>query len=313
LFDGTPQQTLRAFASRRAAKILPSYVFVIAILTGLGLAKFSSSGDELKEIARHLLFIHTFWDESYGSINGVLWSLAIEVQFYVVFPAIAWAAMRRPASTFVAMAVVANAYRLAVVGHYDVVHQMDQLPGTLDLFGGGMLAAYLFRRLAVRAPRLAARRLLWTLVALGGFSAFAAIVESAFAARVLEGWPMNWHVYGRPALVAAFLAMTLGSLFAFRTWQQLLANRALVFLAAISYNLYLWHQPVARALLAARLPPWSGASEHADAAWGLAYSVWSFVAATAVAALVTFAVERPLLRLPRRRHAFAAGPARRTV
>jgi peptidoglycan/LPS O-acetylase OafA/YrhL len=295
-FDERPKQGLRTYAYRRIVKILPSYVFAIAALIALGWATFDSPLDEVKQIVLHLLFIHTFWDGSYGSINGVLWSLATEVQFYIVFPLVAWAALRRPWPTFVALAVVANVYRLAVAHQYDVVHEMDQLPGVLDLFGAGMLGAYLFRACDVRAPRLARRRALWTGVAVLGCAAFVAILFSDFNARMLPGWPMNWHVYGRPVLCVAFLAITLGSLFAIPLWQRALGNPVLVFLSTISYNLYLWHQPVARALLVAHLPPWIGASEHDDPVWGLHYSFVAFAAGLVVATAVTFAVERPLLR-----------------
>ena len=296
LFDGKPRQSLATFAYRRAIKILPSYVFVIAVSIAVGWATFASPLDEVKQIVLHLLFIHTFWDQSYGSINGVLWSLATEVQFYVLFPFVCWAVLRRPWLTFGAMIVIANAYRLAVANNYDVVHQMDQLPGTLDLFAGGMLAAYLYRLIGTRAPALAARRVLWTLVAAGGSVAFYAILQGDFNARQIVGWPENWIVYGRPELVVAFFTLALGSLFAFPLWQRALANRLLVFLSAISYNLYLWHQPVARALLLAHLPPWMGHNETSDPHWGLAYSFLSMGAAVAVAALVTYGFERPLMQ-----------------
>jgi peptidoglycan/LPS O-acetylase OafA/YrhL len=296
LFDGKPKQTLATFAYRRAIKILPSYLFAIAVLIATGIAKFDSPGDEVKALVTHLLFIHTFWPDSYGSINGVLWSLAVEVQFYLIFPLVCWAALRRPWWTFGAIAVGANVYRLAVAPNYNVPYLMDQLPGTLDLFGGGMLAAYLFRLVAVRAPRLASRRTLWTAVALAGSLAFYEVLQSSFRARLFEGWPQNWHVYGRPLMVAAFIVMTLGSLFAFPAWQRLVANPPLVFLSGISYNLYLWHQPVARTLYLAHLPPWVGASEHEDPHWGLLYSFVVFAVAIAVASAVTYAIERPLLR-----------------
>jgi peptidoglycan/LPS O-acetylase OafA/YrhL len=295
-FDGKPEQTLATFAYRRAVKILPSYVLAIALFSGFGWATYASLGDEVKQIALHLLFIHTFWYESYGSINGVLWSLAVEVQFYVAFPLIAWAALRRPWLTFAAMAILANAFRLIVQHNYDVVHQMDQLPGTLDLFGSGMLAAYVFRLVAVRAPRLAARRSVWTSLALAGFVGLWAILQSDFQARVLDGWPQNWHVYGNPLMTLDFIAIALGSLFAFPLWQRVLANPGLTFLSAISYNLYLWHQAVARALLAAHVPPWTGASEHSDPHWGFAYSFVAFAAAVSVATVVTYAFERPIMR-----------------
>jgi peptidoglycan/LPS O-acetylase OafA/YrhL len=297
-FDGAPPQGIGTFAYRRFIKIVPSYLLAIAAFVALGWATFASPADEVTQIVRHLLFVHTFWNDSYGSINGVLWSLAVEVQFYLIFPALAWAALRRPFSTFLAIAVVANAYRIAVSPQYDAVHLMDQLPGALDLFGGGMLAAYAYRAIAVRAPRVAAWRAAWTALALAGFAGFYAVLQDAFAARLVpgSGWPVTWHAHGNAELVLAFLALTLGSLFAFPLWQRLLANPALTFLSAISYNLYLWHAAVAHALVAARLPPWAGSNGHADPRWGLAFSFVATASAIAVATLVTYAFEHPLLR-----------------
>ena len=82
--------SLAAFAYRRALKIVPSYVFAIAAMSALGLAHFASPAEAAREIALHLLFIHVWFTDSYGSINGVLWSIAVEVQFYVVFTLLAW-------------------------------------------------------------------------------------------------------------------------------------------------------------------------------------------------------------------------------
>jgi peptidoglycan/LPS O-acetylase OafA/YrhL len=296
LFDGRPRQRLGVFAYRRFIKIVPSYVFAIALIIGFGWAKFDSAGDEFTAIARHLLFIHTFWDDSYGSINGVLWSLGTEVQFYVIFPLVCAAAMRKPLSTCAALALVALVYRVFVASDSDVVYRISRLPGTLDLFGSGMLCAYAYRRIATRAPQLAARRLVWTLVALAGFGAFAALLGGVFQARLFPGWPSAWLVYGRSGFAGAFFVATLGSLFAVPLWQRILGNRLLVFLASISYNLYLWHQPVANALLVARIPSWSAGEAHDDPVWGLRFTVVAIAAGVAVATLVTFAVERPLMR-----------------
>jgi peptidoglycan/LPS O-acetylase OafA/YrhL len=296
LFDVGPPQRLGVFAYRRFVKIVPSYVFAIALIIGFGWAKFDSAGDEFKAIALHLLFIHTFWDDSYGSINGVLWSLATEVQFYVIFPAVCAAALRKPLLTFAALAILAAGYRVAVAGDPDVVYRISRLPGALDLFGSGMLCAYAYRRIATRSPRLAGRRSVWTLVALAGFGAFAALLGSVFDARLFPGWPSAWLVYGRSGFAAAFFVATLGTLFAVPLWQRILGNRLLVFFASISYNLYLWHQPVANALLVARIPAWAGGAAHDDPVWGLKFSLVAIAAGVAVATLVTFAIERPLMR-----------------
>lgn len=300
LFDGRPLQSVRTFALRRVQKIVPSYVVCMALLIALGMSGIGSFAEGVKQVGLHVLFIHTWFPDSYGSIDGVLWSLAVEVQFYVLFPALCWAAMRFPLATFAAMALTANAYRFAVLHKHDVGFWFDQLPGTLDLFAAGMLAAYLYRAICVRRPRLAALRLPWTLAALAGFALFFVVLHAAFDVRYEPNWPWETFKWGRATLCLAFVAATLGSLLAFPLWQRVLGNPVLAYLSVISYNLYLWHQPVARFLRERHLPPWTGASEHADPAWPLPYSLAAFAAMLAVATFFTYALERPILNWRRR-------------
>ncbi len=287
---------LRDFAYRRALKIVPSYVFAIVAMSALGLAHFASTGEAVREIVRHLLFIHVWFPESYGSINGVLWSLGVEVQFYVLFPLVAWCAIRRPVATFATLALVANAYRFGVRNAFDVGHLMNQLPGTLDLFGAGMLSAYGYRMLATKAPRFVERRALWSLASLAGFLLIWLIMSGAFAARLEPEWPYHWLATGRPLLTFALPLATVGALFAWPAWQRVLANPVLVFLSLISYNLYLWHAAVVRALFEAHVPAWRGSDAHGDPGWALGFTGVAFMAAVGVASLLTYALERPWLR-----------------
>jgi peptidoglycan/LPS O-acetylase OafA/YrhL len=271
-------------------------VFAIFAMTALGLAHFGSFGEAFREIVLHLLFIHIWFPQSFGTINGVLWSLGVEVQFYVLFPAIAWCALRRPFATFAALALVANLYRFGVRNAFDAPHLMNQLPGTLDLFGAGMLAAYGHRLLEERAPLLVRRRALWTLVSFGGFALFAIVIQGAFDARQQPDWPYHWDAAGRPLLTLAFPLATVGALFAWPAWQRVLANPVLVFLSLVSYNLYLWHVAVLRALLDAHIPGWKGVDPHGDPVWALEFTFVAFAAALIVATVITYALERPLLR-----------------
>ena len=96
---GTAPPGWRHFASRRSIKIVPSYVLSIAVLIAVGYAHFSSPSQAFGAIATHLLFVHTWFASTYGSINGVLWTRAVEVQFYLLFPLIWFCFNRTPALT----------------------------------------------------------------------------------------------------------------------------------------------------------------------------------------------------------------------
>ncbi len=88
-----------------------------------------------------------------------------------------------------------------------------------------------------------------------------------------------------------------------RGFQLVLANRALLFMAAISYNLYLWHQPIAQELLKLHIPPFAGPDSppHNDTHWMLVYPLVVLPVAVGISALITYGFEQPILRLGKRR------------
>jgi peptidoglycan/LPS O-acetylase OafA/YrhL len=106
-----------------------------------------------------------------------------------------------------------------------------------------------------------------------------------------------WHSDHRLVFGAVVAVMTLASLFARPAWRGLVGNPILVWFSLISYNLYMWHVPVKAQCAQTGFPcssmpaPWS-----VDPNWNEHY-FWSYVLiSVAIATLVTFGVERPLLR-----------------
>jgi peptidoglycan/LPS O-acetylase OafA/YrhL len=295
-----PAPSWATFAQRRFFKIVPSYVLSIAIAIAIGYAATQGNGAPLGiAIVTHLLFIHTWWDSTFGSLNGVLWTLAVEVEFYAIFPLVWQFFKRAPWATTGAMLAVAYAWRkwLAVCCYSTLFPPWEQnLPGYLGIFALGMLSAHVWVRYgdAMRATR--ARRALATLVGVGGLLWLVALQHDVYGWRSIDQWVGAWDVAHRPLLGLAFCAAALGSLAAASWWKRSLANPVLIFLAAVSYNLYLYHQMIARELLAHRIPNFTGTDQHADPYWGPVFNVVAFAAAIAFAALVTYGFERPILR-----------------
>jgi peptidoglycan/LPS O-acetylase OafA/YrhL len=297
LFDGAPRQSIRTFAYRRVLKIVPSYYLAIALMIALGFAHFDSHDDAVRQIFAHLGFVQNVWSQTWGGIDGVMWSLATEVQFYVVFPAICWCAMRRPLVTFALLIALGDAYRFFVVAHSSlIVYDIDKLPGAIDLFASGMLAAWAYRAIAVRAPKLAARRTLWTSLALVGSFACYALLAYQFGRRYDDGWLYTWKATFRPCFDLALLPVTLGSLLGFSWWRRVLGNPVMTFLSLISYNLYLWHQPLALALFARRPLPYHGSDPKQDHLWGLEFMALAALVSIAVAWAITRFFEQPILQ-----------------
>ena len=97
------------------------------------------------------------------------------------------------------------------------------------------------------------------------------------------------------ALGALFL---IGGSFASAWFQFLFSNRAVRFLAGISYNFYIWHAHVALRLRAWHIPPYESEMPQSagEQPWQQLYTYLCFIAALAVAAAVTYLWERPMNR-----------------
>lgn len=295
MLEGKARQTLRTYAYRRAIKILPSYWLLIAILA-LTILPWGNPATPW-HVFTHLAFIHTLYHATYGSIAGVLWSLGVEVQFYLVFPLIAAAFMRRPLWTYAALACISLAYRLwtAQVHRDDYHFWLNQMPGFLDLFGAGMLAAYLY---VLGRSKLDWQRYgrIATLVAIGASSTVAAMVYHLYMIRYGNNAIYDWQVVYRTAFGLGLTAVTVGSLFAARWWQLLLGNPVLLFLSAVSYNMYLWHQILMLGLHDRRIPPYATLDAHDDGPWKWVFTAIAIPVVIAVSAALTFGFERPFLR-----------------
>ncbi|MDQ2681117.1 MAG: acyltransferase [Candidatus Eremiobacteraeota bacterium] len=299
-FEDRPAPSWGHFAYRRAIKIVPSYLLSLVIVFAIGYAHYSSFGAAIKPIVTHLLFIHTWFGDTYGSLNGVLWTLAVEVEFYVIFPLICWAFLRRPLVTFAVMVAIAIAWRVyashcCFTGSFALM--LENLPGYIDIFACGMLASYGFVRFRDR-PTSRTIEVGATLSAIAGFAALLILMQNLWSVRTADQWSEVWQIYNRTLLGITFAVIGFASLFAMSWWKRALGNPILVFFSLISYNLYIYHQVIARELLTWHLPPYTTPNPRYDPHWQLLFSLIAFPATIAFAALITYGFERPLLKLP---------------
>jgi peptidoglycan/LPS O-acetylase OafA/YrhL len=302
---GTPAHTWGHFYWRRFVKIVPSYVLCIVAMIAFGYQTYPDLASAVKDVGIHLLFVHTWFASTYGSINAALWSLAVEVQFYALFPLIALLFVRRPLLTAIALFALANAWRVwcMLSPHTYYEQKLAQLPGYVDFFAAGMLGAWICASIAAHRPHLAERRVWFSLLMVAGFAAFWLLAKNCYDHRYDPEWPQLWVVEWRSALALVCLAIAVGAVFAARRLQLALANPVLLFLALISYDLYLFHPGIAHGLLVAGVPPHATADPHDDRTWQHVYWLVAIPAMLIAATAITYGFERPLLRLrPPRLH-----------
>ncbi len=243
-----PRPSLGTFWLRRVLRILPAHYAQIAVylvLAALGIGAWPS----LAQLAGNLVLWFNFGRLSPAPMNPVTYTLPIEFCFYLLIPLLALALRPRWWIALLVFAIVATqAYRhlmFGLVAHADIptrVIALEQLPGRLDQFVFGMLAAFAYTKCAV-SGRLPSTRLSDALFGLGLVAVAGMVVAiHAGSPTYWDGSPLlfSWHGIVGAAVALMLFAAAAGSPLA----RTLFGNRALRHVGIVSFGLYLWHYPL---------------------------------------------------------------------
>lgn len=240
-----------AFFSRRVARIVPLHyltmlVFVVFISPELLFTNFWVN------LSSHLLFVHNLNLNLHGAINGSNWSLATEMQFYVLMLLLApWIRIGRWWAIAAVFIGTAWAWRYGVtvfvqpssqLGPFPVFVAATQLPGMLDEFVAGLLLARLVR------SELGKKMLGGGVSVQVVLFALAVIVVSVTLLiywRYASFWnyPLMVTMW-RSLLALAFALVLLFAISIKVTGVPRKLLSPLFYLGTISYGIYLWHLPV---------------------------------------------------------------------
>ena len=301
---GTPVPGVKRFYWNRLVRIVPSYlvsVLVALFLVALPGGEYQSAAARNKDILTHLTFTFTFFRETYlyTPLNGVLWTIAIEMQFYLIFPLLAKAVRKRPAFTLCAMAAAGLLFRLVMRrATSDLAIWINQLPAFLDVYAVGILGAMLYVRLRKRLEASTPKGALHRSVAV--LSAVLFATGCWFLTSILHTQTENglmgagqlrlsqWSL--RLPLAATMLLLMLSASFMPRFLQKLLDNRLMRFLSAISMNLYIWHQLIGAQIAKNMFPT----TLHNDLQLQRAFTLMCYAVSILAAMAATYGLEKPV-------------------
>jgi len=255
------------FYAHRIKRIFPALILVLAACYAFGW--FALLPDEYKQLGKHMAagagFVQNFviWKEAgyFDTASELkplmhLWSLAIEEQFYLLYPVLIWGAWRMGLNVLTVVILLGLlSFGLNVGGIEKEAIKTFFLPQTRfwELLAGSVLAYVqlykpapfaawlkrsLFHPLVFKQPPAAQRREAVLNNLLSGFGLFL-IVLAVFGLHKGKLFPGWWALF--PVLGACLLILA-GP----QAWvnRKILANRLMVFVGLISYPLYLWHWPI---------------------------------------------------------------------
>jgi peptidoglycan/LPS O-acetylase OafA/YrhL len=222
----------RRFYVRRALRILPAYVAVLALAWATGFVTPNYIGVCLLFLANMpgLLLHHGYL------FYGPLWSLAVEEQFYLMWPAL-YRKLGRPGMLVLSLSLVALCPLLRALAFMHLIHTGDPLSKTwmvADNLALGALLAVLLRLPGVTVRHVAA--LGWTFLLVGSAGLAALFhLDRMGTADVLR------NSVGLTCFLLLCGAAVVAALCVFRSPTPSPALRLFVFFGEISYCLYLVH------------------------------------------------------------------------
>lgn len=230
------------FVADRFLRIAPPYYASFA-LTALSYALFAPAAWIPALAWWSLVFLQVFDFQWFIAINPAFWSLAVELQFYLLLPLLARPFRERwwPAAlaACVAVSIAYRAVMFDVGGAFGIQWETFTLPSFLGHFGAGLAIARI--RLLSRPIGSGVRRatfLAGLVLALAPALLWIPAGETLFSGI---SWPGD--VLVRPLAAGGFALVVLAT--ASGGWvAKALAWRPLEWLGAISYSLYLIHIPV---------------------------------------------------------------------
>ena len=239
------------FYAKRSRRIFPALIFVLVV--GLIIGALFLTPREFKEMGKSAFFGSVFF-ENFKLARGAdyfdlsiarnaymhLWSLGVEEQFYLVFPAIVFVAWKWLKGRILGVLLLMVGLSLATGLYYQPISDSKAYFWPHCRFwqlGAGVLLAYVHYRATDTNTYGAIRRFFERNGTFFSLAASAGLVAILFTyGSVTDAYPGVWAIF--PTLCAVFLIAS-GK----EAWfnKAVLSRSSMVYVGWLSYPIYLWH------------------------------------------------------------------------
>lgn len=242
---GEGQFTFTKFYGRRARRILPALMLMLVVVTIPCMVlllpdELVKYGQNLIESVFFSLNIFLWRDMGYFDLTANqrpllhLWSLAVEEQFYVLWPLLLWVMHRLKARAYIGVAVIAILVASLALSQWTTVHA----PGAaFYLSPSRAWELMLGAALSLPAAMPLRSRLLAETAAACGLALIGYAIFAFDSATQFPGLNALFPCVGTALIIQAGKDQR-------TVVSSLFASRPFVAVGLISYSLYLWHWPL---------------------------------------------------------------------
>lgn len=242
--------SLREFYAHRAKRILPALIAVLLICYVWGWLALTPP--EFSQLAKHIAggagFVQNaiLWNESgyFDTASELkplmhLWSLAIEEQFYLLFPIVIWLNWKtklKSSISIAALLLISLSLNLQLINTDPVQTFFSPATRAWELLAGALLAQLIRNPAPNLQHHLVSNQRIQNLFSTVGLLLITVSILLIKDGEKFPGWRAIFPVLGTCLLIVA------GT----RAWanRTLLSSSPMIAIGLISYPLYLWHWPL---------------------------------------------------------------------